>query len=270
MALLLFFDVTFENMVPLKPTFLASKVASLINMNPFERVFDAVYDSMAKHNIPLGTLAVEATGRYTNTGQTYLAEQRVLEKHLFDLVQPFISTTTTVAELQSVERNLTILGPLKERAANVARQLYGQLQEGKAIHVLKSQGRYGSSEQKRVEFNDFFIVGKTDGSYNGDIVEIKNRTRRFLGVTEYERPQLECYMRLFHKTQLYLCERLGEEERKVLVFTNETLWDTIVQRLTWVAQFMTEVQEQLYLQELTKEDLELQFHSFIAERVKME
>ena len=60
------------------------------------------------------------------------------------------------------------------------------------------------------------------------------------------------------------------EERKILVFSSDELWSHIVQRLTWVAQFMTEVQEQPFLQHLDKEELEYQFHRFIAESAKLD
>lgn len=252
----------------LKPTFHASKVAALINMNPFEKVFDSVYDIMAKHNIPLGTFEME--NMVLNSGQVYLEEKRALEKHLSDLVQPHITSRTTTAELNALQQTLGILGPMGQQAANVARQRYGQLKETRTIELLKSQGRYGKSQFKTVEFPHFFLTGKTDGTLDDVIVEIKNRTRRFLGVTEYERPQFECYMRLFEAKQLYLCEQLGAEERKILLFANDDLWDTIVKRLTWVSQFMAEVQEETYLQQLPRDDLEYQFHRFIAERVSVD
>ena len=254
--------------MPLKPTFTASKVAALINMNPFEKVFESVYDTMAKHDIPLGVFSVNDWK--VDSGQAHLEEKRALEKHLVDLVQPHVHTGTTVSELQAVEKQLSVLGPLGQQAAGLARLRYGQVQENKTIEVLKSQGRYGKSEHTIVEFKHFYLTGKTDGSFNDVIVEIKNRTRRFLGITDYERPQLECYMRLFKKKELYLCEQLDGEERKILVFANNDLWDTIVQRLTWVAQFMTEVQEQPFLQHLNKEELEYQFHRFILESATLD
>ena len=251
--------------IPLKPTFSASKVATLINMNPFERVFDMVYDTMAKHDVPLGTL--DMLGKKSlDSGKTHLVEKQVLEQHLASLVEPDLTTQTTPAELNTLQKNLGILGPLGEQAAGYAKMRYGQLQEKRAVDLLKTQGRYGKSQTKTMEFHDFYLTGKTDGTFNDTIVEIKNRTRRFLGVTDYERPQFECYMRLFNTQQLYLCERFGSEERKILLFANDELWQVIVDRLSWVAQFIKEVQEQPYLQELSRHDLEFQFHRYIAEK----
>jgi hypothetical protein len=252
--------------MPLKPTFSASKVAALINMNPFEKVFDAVYDTMAKHDIPMGTADMD--GRL-DSGQIHKIQKQQLEQHFMDLIQPHVDSSTTSAELDTLQKNLAVLGPLGQQAATYARLRYGQLQENNAIASLKTQGRYGKSQSKTMDFTHFYLTGKTDGTLNDVIVEIKNRTRRLLGVTDYERPQFECYMRLFNSKQLYLCERLDSEERNILLFANDELWDTIVQRLTWVAQFMTEVQEQPYLQQITKEDLEFHFHQFVAERAQL-
>lgn len=247
-----------------KPTFASSKVAALINMNPFEKVFDVVYDVMARHDVPLGTL--DMAGYRLDSGKIHLAEKQALERHLAALVEPHLTPQTTPRELNALQQQLGILGPIGQQAAGYANMRYGQLQERRAVDVLKTQGRYGKGQQKTVEFNDFYLTGKTDGSFNEVILEIKNRTRRFLGVTDYERPQFECYMRLFNSQQLYLCERLGAEERKILLFANDELWDVILDRLTWVAQFIKEVQEQPYLQALSRDNLEVQFHQYIAER----
>lgn len=251
--------------IPMKPTFSASKVAALVNLNPFEKVFDTIYDTMAKHDIPMETFEVD--DRQVNIGEAHLAGKQVLEKHLSELVQPHITCKTTASELNLLQQTLSILGPVGQQAASFARLRYGQLQESRVVDVLKSQGNYRKSQQKTVEFKHFYLTGKTDGTFDDVIVEIKNRTRRFLGVTDYERPQFECYMRLFNVNEMYLCENFDNEERKILLFANDELWELIVKRLTWVAQFMEEVQQQPYLQQLSKEELEFQFHRFIAERI---
>lgn len=250
--------------MPLKPTFTASKVASLVNMNPFERVFDQVFDTMARHDIPLCTENVM-------TGQVQLAEKEQLERHLRDIVTPHITQSTTVQDLQKIEVSLQMLGPgVASQAISYARMRFGQVAEQCSVQQLKAEGQYGKGQYKKVQFKHFYLVGQTDGMYNGKIVEIKNRRNRFLGVTEYERPQFECYMRLFGVPDLYLCETLkdsnGTQQHLTLIQANDELWAELLKRLTLVAQFMEEVQERPYLQQLEKPDLEMQFHSFIAEK----
>ena len=248
-----------------KPCFSASKVASLINMNPYEKVFEAVFDTMAKHDVPLCTESIV-------TGAVELQEKKALDSHLRELVTPFITDTTTVQDLQQLETSMGVLGPLGPQAAHYARLRFGQVAEQSTVQHLKEQGTYGKGEYKKIEFKHFYLVGQTDGLYNGKIVEIKNRRARFLGVTDYERPQYECYMRLFGVPDLYLCESLkckeSAQQRLTLVHSCPALWDTMLHRLTWVAKFITEVQETPFLQQLDKPELEIQFHQFIAESVK--
>jgi len=249
-----------------KPCFSASKVASLINMNPYEKVFEVVFDTMARHDVPLCTENVM-------NGFVELQEKKQLETHLRELVSPFITSQTTVQDLQKIESSMGVLGPLGSQAASYARLRFGQVAEQSTVESLKEQGTYGKGEYKKMEFKHFYLVGQTDGNYNGKVVEIKNRRARFLGVTDYERPQFECYMRLFGVPDLYLCETLksatGVEQRLTLVESSQELWDTMLQRLTWVAKFMKEVQETPFLQQLEKEDLEVKFHEFIAENAKI-
>ena len=183
--------------------------------------------------------------------------------------------STTVQDLQQLETSMGILGPMGPQAAHYARLRFGQVAEQSTVQHLKEQGTYGKGEYKKMEFKHFYLVGQTDGLYNGKIVEIKNRRARFLGVTDYERPQYECYMRLFGVSDLYLCESLKSrdvaqhaQQRLILVHSNPVLWDTMLQRLTWVAKFIKEVQETPFLQQLDKSELEIQFHQFIAESVK--
>jgi hypothetical protein len=256
-------EVTWMSM---KPTFSASKVASLINMNPFEKVFETVFETMARHDIPLCTESIE-------TGKVQLEEKKQLETHLRSLVSPFITEQTTVQDLQKMESNLSILGPLGPQAASYARLRFGQVAEQTSVNTLKEQGSYGKGEYKKVEFKHFYLVGQTDGTFNGKIVEIKNRRARFMGVTAYEKPQFECYMRLFGVPDLYLCETLkcssGLQQKMTLVESDDTLWSVVLQRLTLVSKFMKEVQDSPFLQQVDKHLLEEHFHRFILEHAQL-
>lgn len=243
----------------MKPSFSASKVATLIGLNPFQPSFPEVFQLMGQMDVPLC---------YEGTAQRP-AEKVALENHLLEIVKPHITPSTTVEDLHKLEKNLGVLGPLGPQAAQAARMRFGQVAEEKTIQNLKQTGEYGEGQYMKGDFKHFFLTGKTDGTYNGKIVEIKNRKKRFLGITSYERPQFECYMRLFGVTELYLCEMLkketGTEQRLVLVHSDEKLWSLIMQRLTWVSQFIEEVQERPFLQELHEDLLETHYHQFMEE-----
>ena len=139
--------------------------------------------------------------------------------------------------------------------------------------MLRQQGKYIVSQFAQLEFKHFYLTGKTDGCYNNSIVEIKNRTRRFLGVTSYEKPQFECYMRLLGEQEMVLCETLkkqsGLEQKLTVVQKDDALWSLIVQRLTMVGQFIGEVQERPFLQQLDKDVLKVYFENFVSENISL-
>lgn len=247
----------------LKPCFTASKVATLIGMNPYQQPFPELIQLMSQLNVPL---CME--GPYTRP-----EEKEQLDRHMLQLVKPHITEKTTVEELQKLEKELFVSGPLGPQAANAARMRYGQVAEKTSIDALKSEGLYGDGQYMKGEFKHFYISGKTDGTYNDKIVEIKNRRSRFLGVTSYERPQFECYMRLFGTTELYLCETLklesGMKQKLTLVKSDDTLWSLILERLTNISKFVEEVQERPFLQQLDEELLEIHFQQFLNEIISM-
>ncbi len=248
----------------MKPSFGASKVASLIGLNPFQQPFQEVFQTMSQMGVPLCTEGTSVRPE----------EKAVLENHLLEVVKPHVTEKTTIEDLYKLERSLLILGPLGPQAANAARLRFGQLAEKTTIENLKKQGVYGEGQYMKGEFKHFYLTGKTDGTYNGKIVEIKNRKTRFLGITSYERPQFECYMRLFGVDELYLCEMLkkenGTEQRLVLVKSDDKLWSVIMQRLNWVSKFIEEVQERPFLQQLNEELLEHHYHQFLIECQKVD
>jgi hypothetical protein len=144
--------------MPLKPTFTASKVASLVNMNPFERVFDQVFDTMARHDIPLCTENVM-------TGRVQLAEKEQLENHVRDIINPHITPQTTVQDLQKLETSLQMLGPgVASQAMSCARMRFGQVAEQSSVQLLQQDGIYEKGQYKKIQFKHFYLVGQTDGT----------------------------------------------------------------------------------------------------------
>jgi hypothetical protein len=246
----------------LKPCFSASKVATLIGHNPFQPAFQELLQTMAQLGVPL---CLEGT----TPGGERPEVKLVMEQHLQEVVKPHISSRTTVEDLQKLEQQLSILGPLGPQAAQEARKRFGQVAEQSSVVRLEREGFYVEGQYKKVEFEQFYLCGRTDGMYNGKIVEIKNRRHKFLGVTSYERPQFECYMRLFGFTDLYLCESLkkgsGLEQKLTLVQSDDRLWCIVEQRLNWIAQFIEEVRERPFLQHLDEKMLEQHYNMFLSE-----
>jgi len=141
--------------------------------------------------------------------------------------------------------------------------------ESSSVQYLKTAGRYETGRYFQTEFKHFILCGKTDGVYEGKIVEIKNRRSRFMGVTSYERPQFECYMRLAGSTDLYLCETLksssGTQQRLLVVPSDDVLWKSIVSTLDDVSKFIMEVKERPFLQQIERDLLQTHFYNFMSE-----
>ena len=80
--------------------------------------------------------------------------------------------------------------------------------------------------------------GRIDGFASDDdgdyIVESKRRTSRFLGIPEYERVQIELYMRLFGVDRCLHVETLGGEQRKTWIFPSPALLADIIKGLCGV------------------------------------
>lgn len=274
----------------LKPSFSASKVAAITGMNPFQPAFDELFQTMVQHGMPVCVLGsdsdpdvlmddtddlgssseeVQPVLGLPSPHSTRLLEKQALDQHLQQVVKPHITESTTIEDLQKLEKQLSVLGPLGPQAAQVARMRFGQVAEKSTVDFLRASGTYQEPRYMKGEFKHFYLSGKTDGLYNGKIVEIKNRKNKFLGITSYERPQFECYMRLFGEKELYLCETLkkesGLQQRLTLVHSNDELWSTLVQRLTWASQFMEEVCNRPFLQQLDEVLLETHYNQFLKE-----
>jgi DNA polymerase III epsilon subunit-like protein len=76
------------------------------------------------------------------------------------------------------------------------------------------------------------LVGRIDGFVDGQLVEVKNRTKRlFRKVRDYEQVQLEVYMRMVDVHSATLLERLTDDvvhEQKHHVARNDELWDYVL------------------------------------------
>ena len=85
---------------------------------------------------------------------------------------------------------------------------------------------------------DLYVGGRHDGimqptSDDDDagpiLTEIKNRTRRHMGVPLYERVQLHCYMSIFNVNRGLLIENYRKEAKEHPVFFDQTFWDGVVE-----------------------------------------
>lgn len=83
----------------------------------------------------------------------------------------------------------------------------------------------------RVGERRFRFGGKVDGRLaSGEILEVKQRQRRFLNVPIYERIQVQVYMMIFDQAQCTLREHFTNEFREHVVARDEVWFGNIVRR----------------------------------------
>lgn len=77
------------------------------------------------------------------------------------------------------------------------------------------------------------VGGKIDGydAENACIVEAKHRQYKFLGIRQYEKVQLELYMRMLSVTQAHLVESFDGIVKKHVYTHDPELWETISDKL---------------------------------------
>lgn len=89
----------------------------------------------------------------------------------------------------------------------------------------------------------FGVGGRLDGlDAEERVVEIKNRTSRYLGLTVYEKPQLFAYMFIMQTTNAVFIENLNGKSRTLHVEFDEDYWTDITAKLESVANLVELVQ----------------------------
>lgn len=98
--------------------------------------------------------------------------------------------------------------------------------------------------QKLLTYNgiSWLLVGRVDARDDSTIVEVKNRTRRFM-CPEYDVLQLQAYMYLCDKSNGILLERLHGENRETPFVFNESYWNNVI--VPAMCEFVLEVEQQV-------------------------
>ena len=119
---------------------------------------------------------------------------------------------------------------------------------------------------KKIKNTEWFIKGKIDGvatdsSGNTSLIEIKNRTKSLFGyLKDYEKPQIQTYMKLLNLNKGYMVEylkqtqnKLNENENNINIIEvqfDESYWDFIKKRLLQFIKFFYHFLENDDLQKL--------------------
>ena len=100
--------------------------------------------------------------------------------------------------------------------------------------------------KKLLTYNDlsWLLVGRVDARDENTIVEVKNRTRRFM-CPDYDVIQLQAYMFLCGKNNGILLERLFGDNRETPFEFNESYWNEAV--IPAMYEFVHEVEERVIM-----------------------
>jgi hypothetical protein len=174
---------------------------------------------------------------------------------------------------------------------------FGQFNESVAINnyakitnsTISNKQKTIVAKFKTVNDVDWYIKGKIDGiSLSCDnvtrIIEIKNRTKcLFNELKDYEKPQIQTYMKLFdiHKGHMVECLRKGTNENELNIIDVEfekDYWDLIKNNLIKFIDFFYNFLENPKLQELliknnascvnnTNNNIEQDFRELLKEKL---
>ena len=142
-----------------------------------------------------------------------------------------------------IKRKVDNLSCSEEIKAEMLKKIYtsrGNLNEAVAIKMYEDE--YDVVVQKPTHFmkkhiiknnKEFFIGGKIDGMITNNnkvsVVEVKNRQNHFFTeIPEYERIQIECYMRLLNAHECIFIQHFEQENQVDIYFKDDVLWDKIL------------------------------------------
>lgn len=102
------------------------------------------------------------------------------------------------------------------------------------------------SYRKLITYEDmtWFLVGKVDARDEDTIVEVKNRTKRFM-LPKYDIIQLQAYMFICNKQNGILLERFNGENRETNFNFNESHWNEVI--IPAMYRFIKDVEEQVVM-----------------------
>jgi hypothetical protein len=157
---------------------------------------------------------------------------------------------------------------LSKLVNNITNCGYGQYNENSAINIYSTMTNTTISDQqkkiiaiiKTTEINkktiEWNLIGKIDGiatNKNGEqtLIEIKNRVNTlFNHLKDYEKPQIQAYMKLTGFKHAQLVENISNEIAIIMVEYDSKYWKLIKERLNLFIDFFIDFTNNQKLQEL--------------------
>lgn len=104
----------------------------------------------------------------------------------------------------------------------------------KEMELLVDRPKHFIKKHLIFDNKQFFIGGKIDGMIINNkriLIEVKNRQNHFFNeIPEYERIQIECYMRMINADHCVFIQRFNDQNQVEIYYPNDDIWNDIVQQ----------------------------------------
>ena len=199
-----------------------SDVAAIIGRNPY-KTRDEVFNE--RINMYFGTKLKTKQVEFENALETLSEKEKsyvedIIQRSTFDILEP-------ITEIKSVPK------VVEEYVKHEIYKNNGTQSEKKTAELCSVQEdkiRYVMPIYRNVR-----LVGYIDGRTveESTIVEIKNRQRRLFGyVPDYEKIQVQCYMKLTGTHRCKFIEQYGSKMKEYFIDYDETQWLQIIKGVT--------------------------------------
>lgn len=150
-------------------------------------------------------------------------EKAVTSKSLEKIETEETSVINAVKKISPVIDSKNITGYVnKERGIRAEEEILNthEIKHDKKISSRNDRVRY-------LRFGNILVGGKTDGISDSELIEVKNRRRRFLGFPKYEQIQCEIYLRMTGCTKGTHVEKFQDKTRETTFYKNDALYQQI-------------------------------------------
>ena len=206
--------------------FFISEIAGLLGENPYKDADEEIANLVKRHT----------------TGERTYSNFVVPEEHA-ELIEKLIASEKS----SHIGNTLEQLNGSEEEIDGMKRKVFTERGIRDEIHALDTyEKEHNIVIERPTNFmkkhylknnKEFFIGGKIDGLIRNKqgfiVVEVKNRQSKLFNVIpQYERIQIECYMRILNSNKCIFIQRF-EGENVVDEYTrDDELWNMIVLRLS--------------------------------------
>jgi hypothetical protein len=224
----------------------ASEVPVIAKLNPYRKIEDVFY-TVWNRTDPIQVLSIEKKLSLSTPEERM--SNIIVESGASDVIEKAVdmsSKADSVEEINAVTRGLTssiegmqnvdddVKRVLIDHGVSEVKQNYGKENESKAINHYeeKQKTKVSGSNLKfykkliglTPQNREIWVGGRIDGEAGGRVIEVKNRTKRFMNpLPKYDICQLQTYLAILESPEGELVEHLRRKSNGGGVQTHSTI-----------------------------------------------